>query len=296
VLALFGIVAEGFFGFNVLLDYALWGLPLLLLRRVSTRAILTIAAVAMATGPLLSLGAAHGWWPPVTSDASRAHEHVLAAAIETAGRHGSFVELAAARLTAMRFHYSRMATFIPDSTLTLFLLGLLAVRHCMVDEPRAHVRQIVGWMIFGAASWAAWWLVMYPYSDVPAVALASRVLFALGVVRDQWLCLTFMGAVALLLAYRPAWTERLAPFGWAGRMALTNYMIQVAALDFLVSGYGLSLRLRPAAGIVAAAVMFGVEAAFSRAWLGRYRFGPLEWAWRSVTYGRVPRLRRADGE
>ena len=56
--------------------------------------------------------------------------------------------------------------------------------------------------------------------------------------QDQWLCLTYIGAVVLLLAYRPAWTARLALFGRAGRMALTNYMMQAAVLDVLASGYG----------------------------------------------------------
>jgi uncharacterized protein len=109
---------------------------------------------------------------------------------------------------------------------------------------------------------------------------------------DQWLCLTYVGGVALLLAYRPRWTSRLRLFADAGRMALTNYMPQVVVLDVLASGYGFGLKLRPSAYVIAAVLMFSIQAAFSRVWLARYRFGPLEWLWRTVTYLRWQPLRR----
>jgi uncharacterized protein len=38
-------------------------------------------------------------------------------------------------------------------------------------------------------------------------------------------------------------------------------------------------------------MLLGGEALISRAWLSRYRFGPLEWIWRSVTYWQTPRLK-----
>jgi len=40
------------------------------------------------------------------------------------------------------------------------------------------------------------------------------------------------------------------------------------------------------------ALLFGVEALASRAWLARFRLGPLEWLWRTCTYARVAPLRR----
>jgi uncharacterized protein len=75
-------------------------------------------------------------------------------------------------------------------------------------------------------------------------------------------------------------------------MALTNYMVQAAVLDALASGYGFGLKLRPRVYVVAAVVLFATEARVSRAWLARYRFGPLEWLWRVFTYARLQPLRR----
>ena len=82
--------------------------------------------------------------------------------------------------------------------------------------------------------------------------------------------------------------------GRAGRMALTNYMLQVVVLDALASAYGWRLRLRPYAYVPAAVLLFGCEAVVSGAWLARYRFGPLEWLWRMAAYARPQPLRR-DG-
>ena len=96
----------------------------------------------------------------------------------------------------------------------------------------------------------------------------------------------------LLLAFRPRWTTRLRVFADAGRMALTNYMLQALVFDLLGAGYGLGLRLRPFAHLLATPALFAAQAAISRAWLARFRFGPAEWVWRCMTYARLQPLRR----
>jgi uncharacterized protein len=181
---------------------------------------------------------------------------------------------------------------LPDVNLALFILGLLAVRHRILDEPKRHARLIAGWMMFGAAAWAISWLGLRHLTAIPIPGAGWPLAAGLGVIQDQWLCFTYMGGVALLLAYRPWWTQRLKTFGQAGRMALTNYMLQAAAIDVLASGYGLALHVRPYLYVPATLVLFGAEAIFSRFWLARFSFGPLEWVWRSVTYAEWQPLRR----
>jgi uncharacterized protein len=89
----------------------------------------------------------------------------------------------------------------------------------------------------------------------------------------------------------------LAPFAWAGRMALTNYLAQGAIIGFVLFGVGPGLAL---AGKAGTCVMLGIAIAgyalqmlFSRWWLGRYQFGPVEWLWRAFTYGERPPMRVA---
>jgi uncharacterized protein len=285
-LALFGVVAEVGFGFQILTAYAAWGLALLVLRRWSTRTLLAAAALAAAARPLVrALGVASPWMA--------GERPALRHAVELAAQQGHYAALLSARWNLFVANLPHGWTdLLPDTNLALFIVGLLAVRYGIVDQPKRHVRLIVGWMCFGAAAWALAWLVLrsLPATGRPGLDQALSVGF--GLLQDQWLCFAYIGAVLLLLAYRPVWTARLAPFGQAGRMALTNYMVQAALLDLLASSYGFGLRLRPYLYAPAALVCFAAVAGASSAWLHRYRFGPLEWVWRTVTYARRQPLRR----
>jgi uncharacterized protein len=97
------------------------------------------------------------------------------------------------------------------------------------------------------------------------------------------------GYAALVLGAAGSRWARIA-VGWAvpvGRMAFSNYLAQSLILSLLFYGFGLGLmgRIGPAAGLAIAAAIFTAQAATSAWWLRRYRYGPLEWLWRSLTYG-----------
>jgi uncharacterized protein len=292
-LAVFGQIAQVGFGFHILLEYAAWGLVLLLIRHWSTRAVLATAAVAASARPVVVLGTAlYAWWTGAPPSASVSNP--LRQAAETAAQNADYLTLLSTRWALFVNGLPHgWRDLLPDTNLALFCLGLLAVRHGILDEPRHHRRLVVGWMLFGALVWASHWLFLINLPELPIPGMTWPISQGLGLLNEQWLCLTYIGAVVLLLTYQPAWTHRLRAFGAAGRMALTNYMLQVAVLDALASGYGLKLRLRPAAYVVAAVLLFGAEAAVSSAWLKRFRFGPLEWVWRTITYARPQPLRRA---
>ena len=89
----------------------------------------------------------------------------------------------------------------------------------------------------------------------------------------------------------------LAPLRHVGQMALTNYVTQSFVIAFVLFGIGPGLGLAGRIGtawLAAIAIAgFVAQVALSRLWLSRFAFGPLEWAWRALTYGRRPRFRRA---
>ena len=115
--------------------------------------------------------------------------------------------------------------------------------------------------------------------------------------RDQWLTFTYVSVALILLAHWPRRIERLRWVANAGRMALTNYLIQIAALDLLFSSYAIGLgRVRPVAGFALALLCFAVEVVFSTVWLARFQFGLAEWLWRALAYGRRPPFRRTQPE
>ena len=95
---------------------------------------------------------------------------------------------------------------------------------------------------------------------------------------------------AALLAWRPSpqSESRLAPVAAAGRMALSNYLTQSILFAIIFYGYGFGLfgHLAPAPAAALGITVYLAQLWFSTWWLHRYRFGPFEWLWRSLTYGR----------
>jgi len=103
------------------------------------------------------------------------------------------------------------------------------------------------------------------------------------------------GAMVLLAFQDPDWQVRLRPFGAVGRMALTNYILQsvICTTLFYSYGFGWYGKGGPALFLTPTFVIYGLQIPFSVWWLARYRFGPLEWLWRTLTYGSPPPMRRA---
>jgi uncharacterized protein len=307
-LAAFGFIAHAGFGFNILLGYAIWGVPLLLVRKWSIPALVAATVLSAASGNLYQVARTAYGVATIGEPAFRAEEQALAArnrSFNEANREAqdatTYPSVFAARLRHMRWFYVQWFTFLPANTFTLFLLGVLGLRLGLFERPRQHRPLIAALMLFGAASWAvSRWLLPAPPAQIGTPLVPNLVVTRLeggfGLVREMWLAFTYVGLVLLLVARDPLWLRRLAAFGWTGRMALTNYMIQISILDLAFSKYALGLSLTPLVGLLAALALFLADAALSRWWLERFRYGPLEWLWRSITLGRRQPWRVAGSE
>ena len=82
-------------------------------------------------------------------------------------------------------------------------------------------------------------------------------------------------------------------FAAVGRMALTNYLAHSFILTTVFYGYGLGLYggVPRAAQMLFVAAVVGLQLWWSTWWLARYRFGPAEWLWRSLTYWKKQPMR-----
>ena len=290
VLAAFGFAAHALFGFNVLLGYATWGVALLLIRTWTTRALILTAVLTAVSLSLFHLAytliLVFTTGPDTVETVYQARFAIadsVNAAVDAAEAQGSYLVLLVARLRHMAWFYTQPFFFVPGVTLTLFVIGFLYVRHQVFEQVGKQRRLLTGMAAFGLVSWlAADWLL--PWAGIEG---------SFGLFRDQWLTFAYVSVALLLLNTWPRLLTRLRSVADAGRMALTNYMVQIAALDLLFSGYAVGLgKVRPVAGLPMALALFTAQAAFSTVWLKHFRFGPAEWLWRSLTYGERQPMRR----
>jgi uncharacterized protein len=183
--------------------------------------------------------------------------------------------------------------------LAMFLLGFYAGRKQLFQNIEAYqplLRKLVLWgaVIGIPANIALAWLMDLGSDYPPSLrGLYASVVYAIGVVP---LSLCFAALMALAWQ-RSSWQGWLLLFAPVGRMALTNYLSQSIFCVLLFNGVGLDLKGQvgpmPGLGIVALILLFQIG--FSHWWLRRFKFGPVEWLWRSMTYGKLqPILPRSE--
>jgi uncharacterized protein len=303
VLIVFGLIAHGIFGYYILASYAVGGLVLLLMRRWSTRALLIALILSATSGSIYSIGSASFRALTVGEHAGRAEAQAIVQrnqaflnANRAAQEAPRFADVLQARLQHVQWFYRQPLSLFPVNSFTLLLLGVLALRLGYFDDPVRHRRAITVLMAFGVLSWALQFIIprFAALRGAPPVwpLIVEHAKNAFGLIRGAWLSFAYIGVVLLLANRDTIWLKRLAVFGWTGRMALTNYMLQVAVLDLLFAKYAFGLALTTLESVAAGLALFGLNAVASRWWLTRFRFGPLEWLWRSATYASWQPLHR----
>jgi uncharacterized protein len=172
----------------------------------------------------------------------------------------------------------------------MFLLGSWFVRAGVMQAPERFAR------LFATLRWGAWPLglvamlisfALVSYLDPGRLDLRLSSAYALSSAAGLLMCLGYLGWVV-------RWRHALAWLAPAGRMALSNYVLQSLLCTWVFYGYGLGYfeQLSRAWQIPFVVALFLLQVVASRVWLRGFRFGPLEWGWRAFTYLQWPRLRR----
>ncbi len=112
------------------------------------------------------------------------------------------------------------------------------------------------------------------------------------------LVLAFGYAAAVMLVCQAGWLQAITNLlAQTGRMAFTNYLSQTLLMTLIfvgLPGLGLFGQVDRVGQLVIVIAVWGLQLVWSPLWLARYRYGPLEWAWRSLTYGRQLPLSRSQ--
>ncbi len=283
---------------DILMLYAELGLGLLLVHRLPTRVLLLLAIGLMLVFPLGRFVST--WTQPnemeeVESVAEaraeleldqRTHVYAVGSLAEVVVDNASAIP--ANPLEDVGSPESGLAVF------AMFLVGFLVGRAGILRDVPAHVPPIGRVRVWGLASGfgamaaervlaaTTGYAVFGPQQVGPGIQLAGDLLFTFGTVA---LALGY-AATLVLAAQSPRGRAALAPLAGVGRLALTVYLTQTLMFTTLFYGYGFgeAFRLGPAAVTAWAVILFGVQVIACQWWLKRFRFGPVEWLWRSLTY------------
>ena len=132
-------------------------------------------------------------------------------------------------------------------------------------------------------------LTIFSASDMYAHQFDPLYLMRVGGIANYWgSIMVAFGHIGLVMLVVKAGALRrlMTRFAAVGRMALTNYLMHSVILTTVFYGYGFGLygsvpRFWQMGFVLA---VIGLQLLLSQWWLSRYRFGPVEWLWRSLTY------------
>ncbi|WP_181770895.1 DUF418 domain-containing protein [Amycolatopsis pittospori] len=260
---------------DILATYAILGLILLAVRNIRPRTAMIVACLLIVATTVATVLV--GLSGTIATDPASA---LIEGARSTEALRGNASQVLSEHLKTLPWS---LGTLVVQGPLALasFLIGLALGKHRALADPAAHGQV----------------LRMLQWAGLP-IGLSGALIFAsFGGTHDTLATTVGYATAPLLTAAYVATALRafsspririLTDFLAAGgRMALTNYLTQslVCALIFTGLGAGLIGKLRPGTVLLLTLGLFVAQLLVSRLWLRLFRYGPVEWLLRAVTYG-----------
>ena len=284
---------------DILLLYALLGMLLPLMRKVSNRKLLAASVILLLVPIFIDAfseltDGRYSLMMPV----NKAVDYFHAQAGIDSENFGTWLRDGQSYSDVLRFNlagsFIRIGEFIEGNRILkvfgLFLLGLYVGRkrlYADISGNRDLLRKVrnYGFAIGIPASLIYAWNAI---ADHSIGITGSSALYAISVVP-----MGLAYAATIYLWYdRSRIKKRLTPLANTGRMALTNYIGQ--SIAGMIIYYGIGFGLGASMGLIyvqlIAVGVFILQMVFSNMWLKYFQYGPLEWIWRMLTYGKVLKL------
>ncbi len=274
---------------DILVTYAILGVPLYFMRDLPVRRLIIITIVLWIVSIVsqASLGAAVMAFP---TDLSADYKSMVAL-----HQTGSFMAIMVQRVHDLVGLYLITPFLLMPEVMGMFLLGLAAAKtfggEGGLETARPLARLLLKWLWLPGITLNA----LYAFANNTVVfnavvALGMRGAFV------PLLTLTYISAALFILDHPRA--ARAARFlGGEGRMSLSIYLGESVVMGFLALSYGFGLygQISPVMALLVCIFVYTTLMIAANLWLRFFRVGPMEWLLRSITEGRLVTLSRSAG-
>ena len=298
VLLAFGLLhAMVFWTGDVLHVYAILGLLLLLvLRHTSDRVIIGLIILCLLYPAVSGVTRLLVMTPEITAGLV-AKAKVFEASNNLAYGQGTFLDAAREHTREFVYFYDNVWSLWSNlgfyvQMATTMLIGVLIGRHHFaqrIPELLPSIRRLQWWALGIGLVCALTFGIIFEMQRAPGPT-PLKVLGSITYALSRLSLMIFYVLTIVRLSELPSWQARFAPIAAAGRMPLTNYLMQtlICTAFFYGWGFGLWGHVGPAAQLaLALGIFFLIQVPLSRMWLRRFEYGPLEYVWRVLTYGKM---------
>lgn len=285
-----GLFHNFFYSGDILVIYVLFGFLLIPFHSVSNKIVLAIAVIIfLGAGRFLSYGI-FGNESILAMNIENFDEKYLAAITS-----GTLMDVWRVNFIALigKFNFQMGVFGRGYLTFAFFLLGMWIGRTRLLENLQTNaivLKKIILWSFLGTLAMIPvfWYLFSLMESIFDFTSWWS--MFALSAYDNfNFFFTIFLAAGFVYLFGLPKIQKTLSWFAPYGRMALTNYVFQSLIGTFLFFNWGLGFvgKLRNIELLIIALLLIGAQMIISSYWLKKFKYGPIEWLWRSLTYMKI---------
>lgn len=295
-LLLFGVIHAFFiWDGDILTEYALLGFVLLLFRNCQPKTLLVWTIIcyslfALPVGLVSTIPFEESTeMIELNKEIAIESEQNAKQALHTYSE-GTFIDVAKQRIHDRMFYMSLngMASlnpilyfYINIPYFSMFLLGAYFAKRKLLHQPSKHKSTLKKiWIISLLIGLPT--NILYGFTNNESFLLIGA----------PFLMLFYIISTIFLMKY-PWGRKVITPFSAVGRTAFTNYILQsiIATTIFYSYGFALYGKVNPFLGLLITLAIFSLQLIISNVWLQFFKYGPLEWVWRTITYMTLPRFK-----
>ncbi|TSE03678.1 DUF418 domain-containing protein [Aquimarina algiphila] len=209
-------------------------------------------------------------------------------------KNGSYIEGIKLRLLEYLSNIPMLFGFLAPLAISMFLLGLYLGKNKIHESLDLFIEKIKKPMLVIAIVTNIYRIIfLFILPNYEVYRTYQPIFIKLMGLSDVAMALFYLWVIGWFW-YNTKLKSSLSVLKYAGRMALTNYIMQsfIGLILFSSIGFKLYETLSPSETLLTAISVFIFQVILSKIWLTYFQFGPLEWLWRCLTYKEILPIKR----